>query len=81
MKTRMIVHQLHKLKKEDFQIWTKFFFETVDKLFKGDKAELAKMRTQSVATSIQLNTVYEKNRNNTEMPSLSPLNLNNLTFT
>lgn len=64
MKTHMILHQLHKLKKEDFEIWLKLFFETVDKLFKGDKAELAKMRAQSVATSIQLNTVYDKKRDN-----------------
>lgn len=62
MKIHMVLHQLHQLKKEDFEIWLNLFFETVDDLFKGEKAELAKMRAQSVAMSIQLNTVYDKKK-------------------
>jgi hemoglobin len=50
----MVVHaQLHEkspLSKEHFAHWQKLFLATVDELFEGDKAELAKQRARSIAT-------------------------------
>ena len=63
MKVHMLLHHIHQLKKEDFEEWFILFCETVDKLFNGENAELAKTRAQSVSTSIQLNTVYKKGDN------------------
>ena len=60
MRVHKKLHQLKKFEKNDFEIWLKLFRETVDELFEGEKAELTKTRALSVATSIQLNTVYIK---------------------
>ncbi|OIQ36397.1 MAG: hypothetical protein BM563_10895 [Bacteroidetes bacterium MedPE-SWsnd-G1] len=60
MKVHLHLHSLQKLKKENFEVWLVLFKRTVDELFIGEKAELAKRRADSVATSIQLNTVYKK---------------------
>ncbi|MDT0551807.1 group III truncated hemoglobin [Urechidicola vernalis] len=59
MKVHLHLHSLQKLKKKNFDDWLVLFKRTVDELFIGEKAELAKMRAASVATSIQLNTVYK----------------------
>lgn len=60
MRIHKLLHEMHPLKKEDFEKWLVLFCETIDELFVGDRAELAKSRAQSVATSIQLNTVYKQ---------------------
>jgi len=60
MRIHKMIHQMQALKSSDFEIWLTLFHQTVDELFSGDKADLAKTRAQSVATSIQLNTVYAK---------------------
>ena len=60
MRVHKMLHQMQALKKSDFEIWMELFHETIDELFEGEIAELAKTRAQSVATSIQLNTVYLK---------------------
>ena len=53
----LMVHQLiHKFKPLDkykFDRWISLFTETVDELFIGEKAELAKQRAMSIATVMQ----------------------------
>ncbi|WP_439506456.1 group III truncated hemoglobin [Sediminibacterium sp.] len=48
------IHQKCPMKMEHFQRWTSLFNETVDELFEGDKAELAKQRAMSIATVMQI---------------------------
>lgn len=52
------VHQklnsLHKIKKEHFDHWVQMFCNTVDDLFEGTTAQLAKNRAQSIATVMQI---------------------------
>lgn len=42
------------MKKEHFDRWVELFFSTVDELFSGEKAELAKTRALSIATVMQV---------------------------
>jgi len=60
MKAHMHLDNKSKLKKEHFDTWLVIFKKTIDELFVGELAELAKQRAASVALSIQLNTVYKK---------------------
>lgn len=60
MKVHMDLDNKSKLKKEHFDTWLVIFKKTIDDLFVGDVAEIAKQRAASVAMSIQLNTVYKK---------------------
>ncbi len=60
MKVHMDLDNKSKLKKEHFDSWLVIFKKTIDDLFVGNVAELAKQRATSVAISIQLNTVYKK---------------------
>jgi len=46
-------HMKMRLKKEHFDQWILLFNETVDTLFKGEKAELAKQRAFLVGWTIQ----------------------------
>lgn len=48
------LHQKEQLKPIHFEQWLKLFSETVDDLFQGDKAELAKTRALSIATVMQI---------------------------
>lgn len=54
----MVVHtQLHEkspLNKEHFARWQQLFLATVDELFEGETAELARQRAMSIATMMQL---------------------------
>lgn len=61
MKKHILLHQLEKLEKQHFDEWLRLFHTTVDELYKGVNAENAKNRARSIATAIQLNTVYQKN--------------------
>lgn len=40
--------------KEHFNTWINYFNQTVDELFEGEKAFLAKQRAQSIATIMQI---------------------------
>ncbi len=60
MRTHTSLHQKSKLTKENFDKWLVLFKATVDDLFEGEIANLAKQRAESVALSIQLKTVYQK---------------------
>ena len=54
MITHRKLHQIAHLTAEHFKAWLTIFTSTVDELFKGDKAELAKQRAISMATVMQL---------------------------
>jgi hemoglobin len=48
------MHHFTKLSDEHFNRWLKLFNETVDELFEGEKAELAKQRALSIATIMRI---------------------------
>ena len=54
MQPHLILHQKSPLQKHHFETWLKYFNETVDELFEGDKAFLAKERALSIATVMQI---------------------------
>ncbi|CAN5739335.1 hypothetical protein BH11BAC4_BH11BAC4_21440 [soil metagenome] len=54
------LHALENLQAEDFQQWNKLFTETVDELFEGAKATLAKERANSISSVMQLK-ILKKN--------------------
>lgn len=54
MITHRKLHQIAHLTAEHFKAWLTLFTSTVDELFDGDKAELAKQRAVSMATVMQL---------------------------
>lgn len=47
------------LNADHFKEWIKLFAQTVDELFEGDKAELAKQRAVSIATMMQIKILHE----------------------
>ena len=54
MQPHMILHQKSPLHKHHFETWLRYFNETVDELFEGEKAFLAKERALSIATVMQI---------------------------
>jgi hemoglobin len=48
------IHQLIQLAPEQFDRWTMLFCSSVDTLFDGEKAELAKQRAVSIATVMKI---------------------------
>lgn len=48
------LHRLYPLKEEHFNRWILLFTDTVDELFKGEKALLAKQRAFSIATVMKI---------------------------
>jgi hemoglobin len=48
------LHRQSPLAKEHFSRWVALFTATVEELFEGEKAELAKQRAMSIATMMQL---------------------------
>jgi hemoglobin len=57
MIAHMQLHQKSPLSKEHFGRWQKLFLETVDELFEGDNAEIAKQRAMSIATIMQIKVI------------------------
>ena len=53
------IHRMAKFTTEHFNEWLKIFALTVDELFEGEKAELAKQRAISIATVMQIKFVHE----------------------
>ena len=53
------LHRIARLTKEHFTRWLQLFTATVDELFEGEKAELAKQRAMSIATVMQLKLLHE----------------------
>jgi hemoglobin len=54
MQPHLLLHQKTPLQKHHFETWLKYFNETVDELFAGEKAFLAKERALSIATVMQI---------------------------
>ena len=52
------LHHFSKLKNKDFDRWLQLFTETVDELFEGEKAELAKQRAMSIATIMRIKILH-----------------------
>lgn len=55
-------NQLHKkspLNQDHFAKWLMLFTQTVDELFEGEKANLAKQRAVSIATVMQLSVLHQ----------------------
>jgi len=50
----MILHRQSPLKTHYFETWLRYFKATVDELFEGEKAFLAKQRATSIATVMQI---------------------------
>ncbi len=48
------LHRQSPITKEHFETWLKYFSKTVDELFEGEKAFLAKERALSIATVMQV---------------------------
>jgi hemoglobin len=53
------LNQLISLTAEHFQQWTNLFTSTVDELFTGEKAELAKQRAISISTVMQIKILHQ----------------------
>ncbi len=58
MKMHVALDKKSPLEKAHFDAWLQIFEATVNDLFVGEKAELAKQRANSVAMSISLKTVF-----------------------
>jgi hemoglobin len=54
MQPHMSLHQKSPLQKHHFETWLRYFNETVDEMFEGEKASLAKERALSIATVMQI---------------------------
>jgi hemoglobin len=48
------LHHKQPLDKELFDRWEELFFETIDELFEGNNANLAKQRAGSISTIMQM---------------------------
>ena len=63
MKTHKELHSLKAFTTADFDRWLKHFLATVEELFEGDKAELAKQRALSMATVMKIKILYPPDKN------------------
>jgi hemoglobin len=52
------LHEKSAFEDKHFTQWVKLFQSTVDELFEGEKAELAKQRALSIATVIKVKTIH-----------------------
>ncbi len=50
----LVLHQQSKFEKHHFDTWLKYFTTTVDELFDGEVAFIAKQRAKSIATIMQI---------------------------
>jgi hemoglobin len=66
MQPHMQLNQQTPFEKHHFDTWLKYFSETVDELFEGDKAFLAKERARSIATVMQVK-IAQQNSNTRQL--------------
>jgi hemoglobin len=57
MQPHMHLHKQSRLEKHHFDTWLRYFKSTVDELFEGEKAFLAKERAVSIATIMQIKII------------------------
>lgn len=60
MQPHLILNQKSPLQKHHFETWLMYFNNTVDELFEGEKAFIAKERAQSIATVMQIKLVQTR---------------------
>jgi hemoglobin len=53
------LHRLSAMEDRHFTRWLQLFTTTVDELFSGDRAELAKQRAQSIATVMKIKIIHQ----------------------
>ncbi len=58
MQVHKQMHEKFSLTAADFARWIQLFTQTLDRLFAGDNAELAKQRAISIATVMQLKILH-----------------------
>ncbi|NCU05632.1 MAG: group III truncated hemoglobin [Chitinophagaceae bacterium] len=61
MKPHIDLHQQSPLEPHHFKTWLGYFITTVNELFEGEKAELARQRATSIATIMQIKVIEMKN--------------------
>ncbi|HSC36735.1 MAG TPA: group III truncated hemoglobin [Chitinophagaceae bacterium] len=61
MKTHEALNKLYPLEKRHFERWVSLFVSTVDALFEGEKAELARQRAISISTVMQIKILNKEN--------------------
>jgi hemoglobin len=61
MKSHQRLHQLYRLNEKHFLQWVQLFTSTVDELFAGEKAELAKQRAISISTVMRIKIIQNYN--------------------
>ena len=54
MQPHIDLHRQSPIQKHHFETWLRYFKETVDELFEGDKAFTAKEKATSIATVMQI---------------------------
>lgn len=62
MKPHIDLHQQSPLEAHHFKTWLGYFIATVNELFEGEKAELARQRATSIATIMQIKVIELKNK-------------------
>ena len=60
MKPHLDLHQQSPLEAHHFKTWLGYFIATVNELFEGEKAELARQRATSIATIMQIKVIEMK---------------------
>ena len=63
MTPHLVLHEKYPLEKRHFDLWLHYFNTTLDELFAGEKAELAKARAKSIALLMQVK-IEQLNNNN-----------------
>jgi hemoglobin len=63
LKSHQSLHSVAHLRTEHFQRWIQLFVQTVNELFKGERAEVAKQRAISIATVMEIKILPKKDSN------------------
>jgi len=63
MEVHKKLHHFKGLSKDNFERWLLLFTTTVDELYRGEKAELIKQRSNSIATVMQLKILPQQQPN------------------
>lgn len=69
MEAHFHVHQKQQLRQEEFNVWKDIFFETVDELFEGETADLAKQKATSIADLMHFKLNYKVQGINIRTPN------------
>ena len=52
------IHKLSAFRAEHFTRWVSLFAQTVNELYSGEKAEMAKQRAESIATIMKIKSIH-----------------------